>query len=176
QSSLEPAFQLVPLHLAAGRAWKLRKPDKAEFARPLVACKLATAEIDEFGLGWRAVIAARDESDGHLAPFGIRGTHDCDLRDPFVAQENAFDFGRIDIFAARLDHVFGPIDEIERSVFVAPEHVPHVKPAAAEVARIGLVGLPIAGEQGRSPDGQFSGFAGRYLVVEWIDQPDLAKS
>ena len=73
--------------------------------------------------------------------------HHRGFRDSLVGHQYPLDLGGIDILTAGLDHVFGAIDEIERAVLVAPEYVAHVEPAAAKIAGVGFLRLPVAGKQ-----------------------------
>jgi hypothetical protein len=53
-----------------------------------------------------------------------------------VLPHDAFDVGRIDILAARQDHVLLAIDDIEEALCVKPAEVPGVQPLAAHSTRM----------------------------------------
>src|SRR5436190_95846 len=83
--------------------------------------------------------------DDDLAPFWMRAPDHRGLAYPRVLEQHLLDLARIDIGAARDDHVLGPVFQREIAVRIEHADVPGMQPAAAQSLR-GRVGvLPVPG-------------------------------
>ena len=88
-----------------------------------------------------------DERDDALAPAVVGRADDRDLAHARVAREHVLDLERVDVLAARDDHVVDPADDPEVAVLVEPAEVAGEVPAVAERLRVGVGPVPVAGER-----------------------------
>ena len=68
-------------------------------------------------------------------------------RDARVRGEHVLDLERVDVLAARDDHVVDATDDPEVAVVVEPARVARVVPAVADRLRVGVRTVPVAGER-----------------------------
>ena len=75
--------------------------------------------------------ASRDGEDrpGHLAPLLVGHADDGDAGDPVDVVDEVLDFGRVDVLAARDDHVLEPVRDVEVAVGVEIAEVAGAEPA-----------------------------------------------
>src|SRR5215210_353966 len=119
--------QHAPEQLADGGLGQ-RLP-KLQALRRLVGGETLQAEGQDLRLRHRAAGPA-DHEGLHGLPAVLVGDADGDgLGDVGVLEEDLLDLARVDVVAARQDHVLLPVDYIEVAVLVHPGHVPGVKPA-----------------------------------------------
>ena len=77
-----------------------------------------------------------------------------------MAQQDFFDFARIDVGAAGNHHVFRTILECQKPIIVERSHITGVQPAATQgFCRSNRV-APIAGHDGIATHQNFANFAG----------------
>ena len=75
--------------------------------------------------------------DDEGAPVGVRPADDRGFDEVGVAQQHLLDLARIDVAAARYDHVLGAVAQRQKPVFVDAAEVAGVEPAAAQCLGIG---------------------------------------
>src|SRR3546814_6357025 len=113
--------QILLGHLARGNELKVLY--KIDALRNLVARKKASSMRDKKGLiGWMAL--AHDDNRLHaLAPSRVGHADHRDAGNGRMGRKHILDLGRIDILAARNDHVLGPIDDIIEAFLVAARDI-----------------------------------------------------
>lgn len=86
-----------------------------------------------------------EDGGDEVAPGGVRGADDGDLRDAGEVGERQLDLSRVDLGAAADDDVIGASDEVEVIVEVDPAHILGAEPAiAGEGAAGGVWVAPVA--------------------------------
>ncbi len=91
-----------------------------------------------------------------------------------MAEDRAFDFSRIDIFAAGYDHVLHPVMDIEIAILVQIAGVTGLDPAALCHGFLGRVRqVPIAKHVVGRPRPDFAHFAVRHVVPRTVDNAQL---
>ena len=88
-----------------------------------------------------------DERDDALAEPLVRLADDGDLAHAGMAREDVLDLERVDVLAARDDHVVDAAVEPEVAVLVEPPDVAGAVPAVADRLRVGVGAVPVAGER-----------------------------
>src|SRR3954447_2066868 len=135
--------------------------DEHVILRPLEARDFTEAQLVEL-----ARLHVPDHvGDDDLAPFGVRPADDRSFAHAAVLEQHLLDLTRIDVRAARDDHVLGPI--FQRDVTVRIEHadIARVQPAAAQRLR-GRIGIfPVARHDHVAAANDLTGLAGRQRVV-----------
>src|SRR3546814_10049434 len=82
-------------------------------------------------IGWMAL--AHDDNRLHaLAPSRVGHADHRDAGNGRMGRKHILDLGRIDILAARNDHVLGPIDDIIEAFLVAARDISRAVPAIFE--------------------------------------------
>ena len=117
--------------------------------------------------------ARHDEGHHLLAPFGVELADNGALEHGRVAQQHLLNLARIDVHAARDDHVLRAILERQEAIFIEAADIAGVEPAALEGGRVGLGVLPVAGHDDFAPHAHLAGLAGWERVVVLIDDLDL---
>jgi hypothetical protein len=97
-----------------------------------------------------------DERDARLAPALVRNADDRCLRTAGVLVEDVLDLGRVDVLAARDDHVLRPADDPVVALVVARRDVAGEEPAVGEGGGRRLRVPPVAGEDVRPLDEQLA--------------------
>src|SRR5262249_31127021 len=145
----QPAAQRPMQDLAGRGARHLVLADERDRARPLVAGDAVAAPRDDLVLARGAALVQHQDRMHPLAPLGVRQAYHGHLLHLVVRAEQVLDLGRIDVFAARDDHVALAVDQEIVAVGVAAGHVADRAVAFAE--RFGglLRHLPVAVERVR---------------------------
>src|SRR4051812_34900047 len=117
-----------------------QRVDEHVVLRPLVARDFAEAQFVELA----RLHVAHHIGDDDFAPFGMRPADDRSFAHAPVLEQHLLNLTRIDVRAARDDHVLGAI--LEREVTIRIEHadVAGVRPAAAQSLRRRLEIFPVA--------------------------------
>src|SRR3546814_19868943 len=102
-------------------------------------------------IGW----SARAQADTRLhalAPTGVGHAYYRDAANGRMGRKHILDLGRIDILAARNDHVLGPIDDIIEAFLVAARDISRAVPDIFDdlLCKLGL--RPIAGRDRGWPE------------------------
>src|SRR4051812_42912063 len=129
--------------------------------RPLEARDLAEAQFVQFARRHLADHVGNDD----LAPFGMRTSYHRGFAHAPVLEQHLLHFARIDVGAARDDHVLGTVLEREVTVRVEYADVAGVQPAAAHGLCRRVRILPIAGHDHVAPADDLADFADRQRVV-----------
>src|ERR1700719_1633770 len=90
------------------------------------ACDLRPAMDNQVFLGRVHARTEDDESLDHLTPALVRYPDGSTLQHRRVIRERVLHFHRVDVLAARDDHIFLAIDHVEVAVFVHGTHVTRV--------------------------------------------------
>ncbi len=88
--------------------------------------------------------------------------------------EHALDLGRVDVLAARYDHVLHPVVDVEEAVGIEIAGVAGVEPTVADALRIGLVALPVPLHHQRAADQDLPDFVGGALFAGRTDDAQVA--
>src|SRR3546814_303815 len=108
-----------------------------------------------------------------FAPARIGHPDDRDAGDGGMRRQDIFDLGRVDILAARDDHVLRPVDDIIEPLLVAPGDVARPIPSIFDDL-MGQVRLaPIAGRDGGLTDEEFSWLTVRDIDAVAVDDTEL---
>src|SRR5690606_16540840 len=89
-AGLQPRLHLVAQDLAGGAAREILEADEVHRLRALVAGKLLAAQRLDLLLG-QAVVVARDEGDGDLAPTLVLAAHNDRVADAGLRKQHALD-------------------------------------------------------------------------------------
>src|SRR5579884_2165271 len=169
-ASVELPAQLGLQHLAV--IVLRQRLDEAVAARPLEAGDVVEAEPVELGLAHRGAGPGDDESDDLLAPFGMRAADHRGLGEAGMAQQHLLDLARVDVAAARDDHVLRAVAQGQEAVRVHIAEVAGMQPAAAQRLGIGGRVLPIALHDAIALGHDLADLAGRQFMVIVVDDAD----
>src|SRR6185437_1987987 len=153
-----PGYQLALQHLAAriGR----ERVYEDHLLGPLVVGEILAAAAERVDAAFRQCrVVAHDEGGDDAAPFLVRQADHGGLADAGVAVENLLDLARVDVFAARYDHVVGPAVEMEEPVLVAADQVAGMEPSRFELLRRLDRVVPIARHDLRPADDELPDLA-----------------
>ena len=139
-------------------------------SRGVRACRQGTREflVGEGGTG-----AQGDERLGRLAAVVVRDPDDDALVDGGVLVDRLLDRLRIDVVAARDDHVLVALDDVEIAVLVHGADVAGHEEAVDEGGRRVLRALPVAGEHVRPLDPDLPRLAGRQQARRIVEGDDV---
>src|SRR6185312_10548366 len=130
KDSVDPAFFALPVRIAevalqdlAGTRLGERLAADDHGAGHLVATDVLAAHGDD--LVGRDGGAGLDDHLGvdHLAEVFVGNAEHRDLEDVGMLEDGILDFGRVDVLAARDDHVLGAVDDEQVAVLVRPGDV-----------------------------------------------------
>ena len=122
-------LQSVVLHLAQCIAWQVL--DEDEFARNLETGELRQQECTQFFRRDLHFGAQHHERHRHFLPPGISDTDHRRFGHGRMLEQDAFDFRRIDVLAARHDHVLLAVMDREVAISIADRDVAGMEPAIA---------------------------------------------
>ena len=129
---------------AAAPARRTRRIAALEARDPLAAELLQL-------LGERVGIVDRSRELHHradrLAHLGVGNADDRDVGDRGVHHQHVLDLARVDVHAARDDHVRDPVGEVEVALGVEPADVAERRPAAVVEGRRGLLAVAVVLER-----------------------------
>ena len=121
--------------------------DEAVLARALEAGERVGGEAVRVELVRGHALVGDDVGDDALAPAVVGRADDRDLAHARRAREHVLDLDRMDVLAARDDHVVDAADDPEVAVLVEPADVARVVPAVADRLRVRVRPVPVAGER-----------------------------
>src|SRR6185437_12018320 len=102
--------------LAGPALWE-RRALQDDLLRALVAGDERAAVVDEHLLVDFGALAGDDHGEDSFAPLRIGDADHRHFQDRGVLVEGILDFGRVHVFAAGNDHVFGAVDDVDE-VFI----------------------------------------------------------
>ena len=144
--------------------------NKLDHARALVAGQPLNTEIHQRLLIDAFPVFEDHVGGGQLAPIVVRNAEHGAFIDRRVAVESVFDLRRIDVFAARNDHVLGAVDQKQKPVFIDIANVAGADPAIRIDRRLGGFGvLVIADHHMHAAGHQFANLAGRKRIIVRIE-------
>ena len=113
--------------------------------------------------------------EGHhfLAPVGVAPADHRHLEHRRVQQQRLLDLARVDVGAARDDHVLGAVLEREETVGIEGRQVAGVQPATAQRRLVGGRVVPVTGHHHVGAADHLADLAGRQVAVVGIDHPHL---
>ena len=100
-----------------------------------------------------------------LSPLRVRHTDHGAVDDVGMAQQHGLDLDRVDVLAARLDHVLGPVDEVQEPVLVHAHDVAGVQPPIGKGDGRGVGQVPVPEHRARATQSELAFLAGRQLTV-----------
>ena len=161
--------QRALVELAVGVAG--HRVDEVDAARQLVAGEHALAVREQLvgELGRRRDAGGRFDHRLHLlAPVVVRDAEHRGVADRGVRQQGGLDLGRVDVHAARHDHVDLAVAQVEEAVVVELTHVADGEVVAVAVGR-GLLGIALVRELAHELEVDGADGAGRDLVAVVVE-------
>ena len=128
----------------------------------------------ERGLVHRLARRRDDEGDHLLSPFFMGPTDHGDFMDGGVKQQRLLHLTRVNVCAARDDHVLRAVAHGDEAVLVHHPDIACPEPAVADCLRRRFVISPVAAHDRRAVNGDFARFARRNLQSVLIQNPDGA--
>jgi hypothetical protein len=109
-----------------------------------------------------------------LAPFVVGDAEDGDVQDRGMTVERVFDLGRIDVDAARDDHVALAVADVHEAIVVDPRDVADREPVAPHRVARRFRLLPVFVEDAVvAPDEELAGRARRYGRARVVEHGEL---
>src|SRR5215204_4059766 len=115
-----PELSLQDLTIVVLRQ-RLDEPVKAG---PFEPCNIVEAELLKRPLVHQLAGFRHDEGDHFLPPFRMGAPDHRGLHHPAMLQKHLFDLARIDVRAARNDHILGPILQRQETLLIHRAEVP----------------------------------------------------
>ncbi len=106
-------------------------------------------------------------------PFFRRDADDCAGQHGGVLADGIFDFGGIDVFTARDDHVLDPVHQEDEAVFVHVTGIAGHDPAVFLGRRRHIGFVPVAQHGDRALDGDFADRAARQFLIVLVAHFDF---
>src|SRR6266849_9309612 len=145
-----PSEQLPAQHLAAQglgqRRAELHLLGYFELRQPLPAI------LQELSRSRRHALLQHDEGLDLLAPHVLGNADDAGLFDLRMPAEALIHFARIDIHAARLDHILLAVENEEKPILVHPDHIARREPAVPQHRHCLRFLVPVALHDLRPPN------------------------
>ena len=114
-----------------------------------------------------------DDRLDRLSPLAVGHTDHGAVDDVGVAQQHGLDLDRVDVLAARLDHVLRPVDEVQEPVVVHAHDVAGVQPPVGEGNGGGVGQVPVAEHRARATQPELAFLARRQQPVVVTEDGDV---
>src|ERR1700735_5573119 len=143
--------------------------------RLLVAAELGAGQLAQVGFERRGVHVApgNHDRDRGLAPFRVRLAHHDHRVDQVVRPQHPLELGRVDVEAARDDHVGLAPGDVQVALGVQPAGVTGEDPVLAERLRGLLRAVPVPPGLRVGPHDDLAGLGRGQPVAVVVDDPDL---
>src|SRR3984957_9843763 len=143
--------------------------------RLLVAAELGAGQLAQVGFERRGVPVApgNHDRDRGLAPFRVRLAHHDHRVDQVVRPQHPLELGRVDVEAARDDHVGLAPGDVQVALGVQPAGVTGEDPFPAERLRGLLRAVPVPPGLRVGPHDDLAGLARGQAAAGGVDDPDL---
>src|SRR5215472_15284528 len=147
--------------------------DEVHRTRPLEAGKPFARPVDQVLIGQLGPGLADDDGFDRLTPAVVRHTDHGNVGHGRMVGKDALQLSRVDVLTPGDDHVLDPVADVEEAVSIHAAGVARVQPAPPDRTG-GVFGAPpVALHDSNAAVDDLTDVAGRHLVVQRVDHPDL---
>src|SRR5262252_4130327 len=162
------SFQDLPARIARDGVNEVDRPRTLEAGQPV------TGPLDQCLTGELSPRFSDDYGLDCLAPAIVRYADHCYVADGGMVRKHTFELGRIDVLAARHDHVRDTVPDVDEPVGVDAACVACVEPAAVDRGRRVLRTTPVALHDANAAVHDLADLARGEFHVQRVDHFDVA--